>query len=284
MNAKKLMNPLVILISVGLMTACSQDDTASAAAGGGGGRGNDSSSGNNGHIGNSQQTGKISADGFYFLFDNAEPEVLSEKLEFTRQEVKITAFADDINDLQDVNGWTVSFKTEWGAFVDDKDSCVLENGSCSVTWASGSPATVPGSCYVAFTAWAVGEEFFADTNDNGLLDSGENFYDAEEPFLDIDESGSYTASIYSTEGVAELIDVANFNGSGGRNGTHDGGNNLYDGSFCASNNSASCSGNHSVVVHFRVSLPIQKRFTDSDDLDGDGDTAEEIRYCGPNPY
>jgi len=281
MKTKHFIGFLAILMSLGLLSACSQDDAASATAGGS--AGNDSSSGNAGQIGNSQQTGKISADGFYFLFDNPQPAVMNENFEFTQQEVKITVYADDINDLEKVDGWTVSFKTEWGTFLDDKDSCVLKNGSCFVRWSSGSPATIPGSCFVAFTAWALGEENFADPNDNGKLDVGEPFFDTEEPFLDIDESGSFSA-IYTPEGVPELIDVAGFNGSSGRNGIHDTGNNLYDGSFCASDNTASCSGSKSVVIHYRTSLPIQEPFTDDNDLDGDGDTTEEIRYCGSNPY
>jgi len=281
MKTKHFIGSLAILLSLGLLSACSQDDAASATAGGS--AGNDSSSGNGGQIGNSQQTGKIAADGFYILFDKV-PEVLDSDLNFTQQDVTITVFADDINDLEDVDGWTVSFKTEWGTFLDDKDSCVLKNGSCSVRWSSGSPATVPGSCFVAFTAWSVGEENFADTNDSGKLDPGEFFFDIEEPFLDIDGNGTYSAAIYTLEGVPELIDVSGFNGSSGRNGVHDAGNTLYDGSFCASNNTASCSGRKSVVIHYRTSLPIQRPFTDEDDLDGDGDTSEQIRYCGSNPY
>jgi hypothetical protein len=269
MKSKQIIGSLAIVTALGLLSGCSQDDAAGATAGGA--AGNDSSSGNNGQIGNSQQTGKIAADGFYLLFDPAVPEVIDNDMTFTRQQVTVTVFADDINDLEDIDGWTVSFKTEWGTFLDDKDSCVLKNGNCSVKWQSGSPATIPGSCYASITAWAVGEENFADLNDNGKLDAGEPFYDIEEPYLDIDGSGSYTPNIFTVEGTPELIDVQGFNGQAGKNGIHDSGNGLYDGSFCASGNTASCSGRNSVVIHYRASINLKKEITGPND-------------CGSNPY
>ncbi len=283
MKSIQIIGSLAIITALGLLSGCSQDDAAGATAGGA--SGNDSSSGNNGQIGNSQQTGKIAADGFFFLSDENPVAVYDEDNVYTAKEVTLTVFADDINDLGNVNGWTVNFKTEWGTFLDDKDSCVLENGSCSVKWRSGSPANAPGSCLVSFTAWAVGEENFADQNDNGELDVNEVFDDFEEPYLDIDENGTYTPIIATPELVTELIDVYDFDGSGGKNGVHDAGNGLYDGSFCASNNTASCSGRNSVVVHYRMTLLIKEPVTDVDDLDGDGDTTDKIIInCTANPY
>jgi len=281
MKSIQIIGSLAIVTALGLLSGCSQDDAAGATAGGA--SGNDSSSGNNGQIGNSQQTGKIAADGFYFLFSDANPIVIDEEGAFTQQQVDIIVFADDINDLEQVNGWTVSFKTEWGTFLGDKDSCVLENGQCSVTWSTGAPATVPGNCHVAFTAWAVGEEAFFDSDDNGLVGTGEfvvSDFDVQEPFLDVDENGVFSPTFYTAEGVGELIDIVNFNGTepGVRNGVHDFGNGLYDGSFCESGNPI-CSGRTSVVVHYRSSLPIAEPQPDENDFDSDGDTEEEIYNC-----
>ena len=294
MNSTKTIRILTIVTALGLVSGCSQDDAPGATAGGAAG-GSESSSGEGNTIGNSVQTGKIAADGFYFLFEDNDHNVFDDKGNYTQKEVSITVYADDINDLELVNGWTVSFKTEWGTFLNDKDSCVLEGGSCSVTWRSGSPATAPGSCYVAFTAWAKGEEYFEDANDNGLFDSNELYIDVEEPFLNIDESfgpgvvpgtivQTFTPNVLTAELLTELIDVRDFNGRSGLDEAHDPGNELYDGSFCAPDNGSRCSGMNTVTVSYNASLRIQDPFTDSDDIDGDGDTTDEINYCGPNPY
>ena len=394
MKTKHFIGSLAILLSLGLLSACSQDDAASVTTDG---------SDNTG-LQDSTPTGKVIGSGFQILFEEEDIEVVDADGNFTQKEIDIHVYADDAFDLVDgLNGQSVKFKTEWGSFLEGRDSCVLEDGHCSVKWRSGSSDTIPGSCLVAFTAWTVGEEYFidedgsgyldpqepysdvnlngvfddsepftdvngngvydfeesytdsnengqydppelftdanlngvydsgeafVDSNSNGVYDSGETFVDAnfngiydpeepfvdtngdnkfnrnyvdlngngkwddyevfadfEEPYLDIDSNGVYTADIASLEGEVELIDIVNFNGDtpGRKNNLHDMGNGKYDGSFCANGNSQ-CSGRVSVMVHARADLPIQKPFADSDDIDGDGDTTEEIRYCGPNPY
>lgn len=243
---------LFITIAAVLVTGCSDEDDAASSSGGG-------SSSTNGSLGDTEPTGKISADGFFILYDPGLPEIVDAEGNFVQQEVTVTVFAEDVNDLVELNGHTVNFRTEWGAFLDGRDSCELSNGACSVTWRSGNPATIPGSCLVSFTAWAEGEEGFVDANDNDLFDVGETLADQGEPFLDIDFDGNYNSGIITVEGVVELIDIINFTGStpGSKSGDHDVGNNLYDGSLCASNNTANCSGRTAQIIHTRSQMLIR---------------------------
>ena len=285
MKINRLLLTIMLLASLGMVSGCGDDDEAATAAGGGG-------SSSNGDLGDSTPTGRISADGFYMLFDPAIPSVFDEDRNYTQESVVITAFAEDVNDLVEFGGQTVNFKAEWGSWLDERDSCVISNGSCSVTWRSGDPATAPGSCFVAITAWTVGEESFFDANDNGVFDATETFNDLEEPFLNINYVQNwnipldltYTPGISTVELVGELIDITDFNGPGlSLPGDHDSGNGLYDGSLCASGN-PQCSGRESMIIHTRSNLLIQEPFTDSDDLDADSDTDENITFCGFNLY
>ena len=204
----KLSLAFIASLSVVLSSGCSDEHVYSslneldAAAGGG--------TGNTGDLGDSTPTGRITADGFFVLYDPAVPEVFDSNLSYTQQTVNITVFAEDVNDLVELNGQTVNFRAEWGAFLNDRDSCDLVNGQCTVTWRSGDPSTAPGSCQVAITAWTTGEEAFFDANDNGLFDVGELHDDLEEPFLDINESTIFDGAIATTELVGELIDIMNF--------------------------------------------------------------------------
>jgi hypothetical protein len=264
---------LTLVVVTTLLAGCSDDETVASSTNGGGT--------NTGSLGDSTPTGKIDANSFHFLYDPAIPPVInSVSLAYTQQEVTISVFADDINDLR-VEGQTVNFATEWGTWLDELDSCVITNGQCSVVWRSENPSTHPADCLVAITAWTTGEESFVDFNRNGQFDVTDTLFDLEEPYLDVNSNGAFDAAVFSLGGEPELIDIINFDGTtpGTANGSHDNGNNLYEGSRCAANNTARCSGRTSIMIHQRQNLLIQEPFTDSDDLDNDGDTTELIVRC-----
>ncbi len=271
MKQAKILIALPLIASAVLISGCS-DSTESATSVNG-------ESNNSGSLGDSTPTGKINQAGFYMLFDPAVPEAFDSTLSFQQQEVTVTVFAEDVNDLTELNGQVVNFKTEWGGWLDERDSCVLANGQCSVVWRTGSPATAPSDCRVAITTWADGEESFFDANDNGLFDAGETLADMEEPFLDINGNGIFDVAAVTPELIGELIDIKDFDGSSGNNYAHDAGDGKYTGSLCASGN-AQCSGRSTMIIHYRTNLLIQQPFTDTDDLDGDGNTTEEINICG----
>jgi len=284
MKIARKITPLLLIAPLVLLAGCSDDEDTAAAANGGGGT-------SNGNLGDSTPTGRITADGFYVLYDPAIPAVFDDELAFTYETVVITAFAEDINGLVEVNGQTVNFKAEWGGWLDERDSCVISNGSCTVTWVSGDPTTAPGSCNVAITAYTVGEESFFDADDDGEFDAADQaavpfIADLEEPFLDVNSNGTFDGGIFTAELKGELIDIINFDGTTPdvKSGDHDAGNTLYDGSRCAADNTAVCSGRDSMIIHTRSNLLIQEPFADADDLDSDGDTDELINFCGFNLY
>ena len=264
---------LTLIVAAALLSGCSDDETTASSSG--------AANINTGSLGDSTPTGKIDANSFHFFYDPAIPPVIdSDSLAYTQQQVTITAYADDINDLR-VDGQTVNFATEWGTWLDELDSCVIVDGQCSVVWRSENPSTHPTDCLVAITAWTTGEESFVDFNRNGAFDVTDTLFDLPEPFLDVNSNTAFDAAVFSLGGEPELIDIINFDGStpGTANGSHDNGNNLYEGSRCAANNAARCSGRTSTMIHQRQNLLIQEPFVDSNDLDGDGDTTEFIVRC-----
>lgn len=241
-----------LLFSLMFLAACSQDDAASLTSGG--------SSSNN--LADSIPTGIVTHRDFQILFDDPAPEIFDQDGAYTQKEITVSISADDVNDLI-VSGQTVKFRTEWGSFKDEKDACTLENGSCFVTWIPGgasNPVTgqtpPPADCLVAFTAWTVGEEKFADVNDNGRFDSGEVFIDLEEPYLDINSNAQYDAAC-NVDLVCEMIDTND-------NGLHDGGDGLYNGSLCDSySTNPNCdAGRKSTMIHARTDLLIKNPDSD----------------------
>ena len=257
MNSTKTIGILTIVTALGLVSGCSQDDAPGATAGGGA----------NNNLGDSTPTGIVTHRDFQILFDPGNPEIYDADGSYTQKEVKIVISADDVHDLI-VSGQIVKFRTEWGSFKDEKDACTLENGECYVTWIPGgtsNPLTgqtpPPGDCLVAFTAWTVGEEKFADINDNGRFDVGESFVDLEEPYLDINSNGQYDSAC-NVDLVCETIDIVGFPGSGtsGANGVHDLGDGIYNGSLCDSyaGNPQCDSSAKSTMIHTRNDLLIKK--------------------------
>lgn len=218
------------------------------------------------NLGETQTTGKITADDFFLLYIPGEPEVFDRDKNYTEKEVVISIQADDVNDMSNLSGHTVNFKVEWGRWKEG-DSCTLENGECSVVWISGDPATAPADCRVAVSAWAEGEESFVDLNDNNVFDTSESFTDLSEPFLDINSNGIYDPQVFAGQ-VGELIDIVNFDGTtpDTSNGLHDNPDGFYTGTLCAAENSSRCSDQASMIIHTRSSLWIQKPFDHDNDF------------------
>lgn len=70
-------------------------------------------------------------------------------------------------------------------------TCVIKDGSCSITWRSGSVrVTEPGyEGIVRIMAFTEGNDNIHDDNNNELYDAGEGFDSVGEPFLDFNGNG-----------------------------------------------------------------------------------------------
>lgn len=251
--------PLGRILMTGLLTlilsACG--DSRGTASGSVFGSAGSSGSGSGTTIGPSVPTGIITHRDFVVLYSNNDPEIFDMDGAYTQKTVTISIHADDIFDLP-VSNATVNFATEWGTFT-DSDSCVLSNGSCTVDWIPGDPATVPTDCLVSFTAFAVGEEQFADANGNDLFDLLEAFVDLEEPYLDLAGNGVFNA-ICNADLVCEIIDIVNFDGTtpGAGNNVHDIADGFYNGSLCADvAGNPACNTVTSTVIHARSELRVK---------------------------
>ncbi len=248
----KLCPILALVLIVGLAAGCAGDSSSSSDTDTDTDTDTDS-----GEVTASTPTGIVTADGFHIAYDS-NPVIAVSDSGSVHQEVVVTVYTDDIND-QIASGHTVKFRTEWGTFL-DSDSCVLDNGTCSITWMTGDFDTRPPGCIVAFTAWTIGEETFGDVNANKLFDDTEFVLgDQTEPTLDIhadrhwdDALFQYPNDDYTYEGVPKFIDMNIWNGDesagGGRDGELTPADGLYTGSLCASDNSARCTTQTSRVI------------------------------------
>lgn len=93
------------------------------------------------------------------------------------------------------DGTTVNFIAEGGQVVASCNSAgAAANGTseCTVTLSSQDPRPLDGR--VTVLAWAQGEETFVDSGSptNNIYDAGEAFTDLGQPFLDKDETGTYS--------------------------------------------------------------------------------------------
>ncbi|MCW8934651.1 MAG: PKD domain-containing protein [Gammaproteobacteria bacterium] len=212
MNHKLLFLP--ITLSALIFAGCSGDSSPFITGGGGSGN-------------------PVSDKNFELVFDPVQPDVIDDDGFHSNVEVVVTALAGDKFNSA-TSGATVHFVTQWGVL--DKNSCQIANGSCSVTWRSNSDfGFLPGDYFNTFTAYTVGEESYRDLNGSGNYDDADNVYirDLDEPYLDINHDGVYTANI------DEIIDI-DFSGD------HTLGDDLFNGADCI--HSTLCSATPSIMI------------------------------------
>lgn len=143
---------------------------------------------------------------------------------FTAATAEISVQIGDNNNQLITGERTIHFRTEWG-LIDP--FCTTENGTCSVTWRSGSPDDMPTNFLSNIIAYSSnGQESFLDINGNSLFDDGDSFSDLDEPYLDNDESGSFTAGDI-------IIDTINGIDLTGADTTHNNGDAVYNGPNCS---------------------------------------------------
>lgn len=170
---------------------------------------------------------------------------------FTQTDVTLTVFTGDRNNQTITDSHTVYFESEYGLI--NPSSCTTgTDGTCEVTWSAISPpdpAPAPGSDYrVTITAYTAGEEAFTDSNGNSLFDDGDaGFEDIEEPYLDADYDGTFTAG-------DKIIDVASTNDPTGVNLQHDIADGFFNGTGCT--HSSLCGVRTSVMVWDDIELYI----------------------------
>lgn len=161
------------------------------------------------------------------------------------------------------DGTSALFSTEYGAIG---SSCITANGSCSVTWTSQEPrfptfnqnlvrdinSTNCTSALVNGTGpcpgdlgpirgrrstvlvTAIGEEFFVDSNGNGVYDENEEFENLAEAFIDHNEDGEYTPVASPNDLTGSEETFVDFNGDGvfSQNVNTNTGRGVYNGILC----------------------------------------------------
>lgn len=195
-------------------------------------------------------SGTISQTNFSLLTADIYPAVIDGATgDFTKTDVELTVFIGDRNNQALTDAHTVLFVPEYGLV--SPSSCVTEEGSCTVTWSAikRPDAGGPGSDgFVTITAYSTGEEGFTDTNGNSVFDDGDAaFDDLEEPYVDIDESGDYTAGDI-------IIDVVSTNDPTGANGLHDLADGFFNGPGCT--HTSLCGDRKSIAVFDMVTMSI----------------------------
>ena len=172
--------------------------------------------------------GAVSHKHLSFLASDAQPLVIDPLTgDFLKTDVTMTVYIADRHDHFLTDEHTILFRTEYGVI---ESSCVTEDSKCSVTWSAikRPEAGGPGDdLRVTITAYTIGEEAFNDTNGDGVFDDndGITFDDLEEPYVDANESGSYDIG-------EEIIDVVNGLDTTGKDGLHNIGDTLFNGSGC----------------------------------------------------
>jgi len=207
---------LTIATACLLVQACSSDENPFVGGGGG----------------TAVNTGTISDKNFRLGAD-LSPAVLNTNGTLNFVEVDVTINIGDRNNQILTDSHTVFFATEWGLI---EESCVTEDGFCSVKWQTsdgsnfpandtgGRTAGSPGSTIVAYT---LGEESFNDLNDNGSYDDIDgSFTDIEEPYIDVNRNGIHDVA------SEPIIDVVNGNDPAGANGVHDIADGFFNGPGC----------------------------------------------------
>jgi hypothetical protein len=179
--------------------------------------------------------GLISQNNFTILFGPPDPkfyDVVTK--DYTAVTSEISVQIGDNNNQLITGNHVINFRTEWG-LIDPY--CTTENGTCKVTWRSGSPDTMPDNyrnTIIAYTS--TGQESFADVNGNGLFDDLDIFdtvlyADMEEPFINVDES--YNGNVPSFTDGDIIIDTINGKDLTGANAMHDAADGFFNGPNCA---------------------------------------------------
>jgi hypothetical protein len=197
-------------------------------------------------------SGTISEKNFSLLATDLNPSVYDITTKyFTKTDDTLTVYVGDRFNRALGDAHTIYFRSEYGLLK--PDSCITQDGSCSITWSATSypPASVTADGYVTITAYTTGEESFVDTNGNGTFDDGEIFQDLEEPYVDTD-AGQGTGGYYNIGDL--IIDVPSANDPTGANGVHDLGDGLFNGAGCT--HPSLCSPLTTTTVFARVYLDI----------------------------
>ena len=173
----------------------------------------------------------------YITYEDPIFAVIDSQGSFNQTTGLLTVFVADRNNIKITGTHTVYFRTEWGFF--NQDFCVTSNGSCSVTWTSGSPQELASDRRVIFTAYTLGEEEFVDTNGNGYFDDVDGFVpvtnDLPEPYIDCNHDLAYTPG-------EQIIDVHT------NNGIHDAEDSLNSTPDCQ-DTTGRCSPNPTIMIY-----------------------------------
>jgi len=238
MNNRLLNTALLIASSSLFLAGCSEDNSSFETPNTSGTPANDS---------------PVSQNNFTLLFSPVNPQFLDPATgTFTAVTSEVSVQIGD-NDNQVVTGSRViNFRTEWG-LIDP--SCTTVDGTCSVTWRSGSPDSMPANLFNTIVAYSVGgQESFGDLNGNGIFDDGDAFNtavyaDVEEPYINVDESGfintnnGFVSTFTSGDIIIDTINGVDLTGA---NATHDAGDGLFNGPNCA--HSSLCSTTQSTIT------------------------------------
>lgn len=143
---------------------------------------------------------------------------------------EISVRIGDNNNQLITGSHTIQFRTEWG-LIDP--SCTTVDGSCSVTWRSGSPDNMPLNLQNTVLAYATGgQESFKDFDGNGLFNDGDEFSDIDEPFINSNENQDADGNPVFDTGEL-IIDTINGVDITGANTEHDTMDGFYNGPNCA---------------------------------------------------
>lgn len=122
---------------------------------------------------------------------------------FNGNSVEISVFAADRQGNPVPNGTKIVFVSEGGQINSSGvSSCTITNGRCSVSlvgqdyrpMGSSAPGGDVRPGRVTVLAYADGEEYFIDANNNNRYDAGELFEDLGTVFIDKDESSAFAAA------------------------------------------------------------------------------------------
>lgn len=158
-----------------------------------------------------------------------------EAMYYDGEVVNVTIRAGDINNNPVPDNTAIYFTTEGGVI---ENSCLTQNGVCSVEWRSQAPRPVDGR--VTILAYTQGEESFEDLNGTGLYEADTDYLltDLPEAFLDTNNDGFH--------GLLErFVDFNN-------DSLYTNGNGIYNGTLCKTD-SVDCSSD---LVHVRDDIMI----------------------------